>query len=76
MSRRAYECKGCGRLSYKPDEDLVAIRERGKLACCPEREIKPVWVSDEAPTMGWAEVAGQTVVLLALIFVAYMVWAR
>lgn len=47
--REAWECDGCGTLSYRPDVDLERIRARGGLSCCPERKMRAVRVTSPAP---------------------------
>ncbi|ABS68825.1 hypothetical protein Xaut_3597 [Xanthobacter versatilis] len=47
--REAWECDGCGKLSYRPDVDLERIRARGGLSCCPERKLRAVRVISPAP---------------------------
>lgn len=36
---KAFRCSGCGSTTDDPDADLAEIRDKGGLACCPERKM-------------------------------------
>ena len=44
---KIYRCSGCGRPSFDPSTDLVAIRMGGHHSCCPDRRME---VAAELPT--------------------------
>jgi len=37
-----YICEGCGHIARDPARDIATIQKAGGLACCPERNMKPI----------------------------------
>jgi len=35
----SFTCTGCGRMTDDPEKDLEALRDGGKISCCPERHM-------------------------------------
>lgn len=48
-----YRCEGCGRETFDPVADLLAIQGAGGIACCPEREMQPVPATPMPVPHGW-----------------------
>lgn len=48
VERLGWRCRGCGHLCKDTARDMKLHRRAGAIACCPEREMAPVRLSDEA----------------------------
>jgi len=52
-----FVCDGCGRLTRDPETDLHILREAGKVSCCPERNMLPVFQTNLTRERGLEEAA-------------------
>lgn len=50
-----YVCEGCGRLTRDPESDIRQLRDAGKLSCCPERNMLPVFQTNFTREQGLEE---------------------
>ncbi len=51
----AWQCVGCDRVAASPIDDLAALRAGGKISCCPERKLRPLYAREGE---GWREAEG------------------